>query len=70
MVNLFRLALTLAAAALSYSHWRSARDDQANGAGRTRFIASSGMLAGAIFGLAILFNTLEPIIIPMCWKWR
>ena len=69
-INLFSLAVTIAATVLSFSHWRGARNDQANGAGRTRFVAFSGMLAGSIFGLAILFNTLEPIIIPTCWKWR
>ena len=37
------------------------------GAGRTRFLAVCGMLTSVGFTLAVLFNTIEPLLVPGCW---
>ena len=72
-INLACLALAGAAAWLSWSHWRRSRgegSDPSIGRGRTHFLALCGVLSGAIFVTAILFDTLEPLMVPMCWRWR
>lgn len=74
-LNLACLAIALAGAAVSWRNWRRAptqRPGDAHGlaaiAGRTRFIAACGILAGLGFSLAILFDTLEPVLIASCWR--
>ena len=37
------------------------------GTGRTRFLAVFGMLSSVGFTLAVLFNTIEPLLVPGCW---
>ncbi len=75
-VNLVCLAIALIGLAASFVHWRRTRTEKSGGheslletgEGRTRFVASCGMMAGAGFALAILFNTVEPLLIAGCWR--
>jgi hypothetical protein len=75
-VNLFCLAIALYGLALSYGGWRKVSDEKTGGGhetlnigeGRSRFIAVAGILTGGLFALAILFNTVEPFMIPACWS--
>ena len=75
-LNLICLAIALAGAAFSWRSWRKVRGEKIGGAqslletgeGRTRFLATCGMLAGLAFALAIAFNTAEPLVIASCWR--
>lgn len=75
-LNLICLAIALAGAALSWKSWRKVRGEKSGGArslletgeGRTRFLATCGILAGLGFALAIAFNTAEPLVIASCWR--
>ena len=75
-INLACLCVALGGAFASYGSWRRTRAEKRGGAeavleageGRTRFVATCGMLAGAGFALAIAFNTLEPLMVAACWK--
>lgn len=74
-INLTCLLLAALGGALSYRNWRRTRLEKpgaiqsalAIGEGRTRFIASCGMISAIIFAIAILFNTLEPLLVSACW---
>lgn len=37
------------------------------GDGRTRFLAVCGMLSAVGFTIAVVFNTVEPLLVPACW---
>lgn len=75
-VNLLCLAIALGGLALCYDSWRKVRDEKPGGGhrtlnvgeGRSRFLALAGMLTAGGFALAILFNTVEPFMIPACWS--
>src|SRR5665213_571339 len=75
-LNLVCLAIALAGAALSFRNWRRVRGEKSGGArslletgeGRTRFLATCGVLAGLAFAVAIAFNTAEPLVIASCWR--
>ncbi|MGI9169750.1 MAG: hypothetical protein ACR2FH_06160 [Caulobacteraceae bacterium] len=75
-LNLICLAVALAGGALSWKNWRKVRGEKGGGArglletgeGRTRFLATCGILAGLGFALAIAFNTAEPLVIASCWR--
>ena len=77
-INLLCFAAAVAAGLLSWRHWRTTRTEKAGGAqaqlsigeGRTRFVAIAGMMTGFVFALAILFGTVEPLMIPLCWSSR
>ncbi len=75
-LNLVCLGVALAGAALSWRSWRKVRGETSGGGqslletgeGRTRFLATCGILAGLGFALAIAFNTAEPLVIASCWR--
>jgi hypothetical protein len=75
-LNLACLAIASLGLATSFLHWRRTRSEKAGvgehvletGEGRTRFLAAAGMMACTGFGLAILFNALEPLMIAGCWR--
>jgi len=75
-VNLACLCLAMGGASASYRNWRRTRPAKGGsaetvlepGEGRTRFVATCGILAGAGFALAILFDTAEPLVIAACWR--
>ena len=77
-VNLACLAIAVAAGLTSWRDWIRTREEKPGdtqalisiGEGRTRFLALCGMISGAIFATAILFNTVGPIMVPVCWSWR
>lgn len=74
-INLGCLALAVAAALASWSHWRKTRAETPGdvhaalsiGEGRTRFVAAAGILSSSGFALAILFNTVESLMVAACW---
>lgn len=63
---------------MSWRHWQRVRREKEDsehshltlGEGRTRFVALAGMLTAGTFAIAIAFNLLEPILIPLCWSLR
>ena len=63
---------------MSRRHWLTVRGEKTDsehshvtlGEGRTRFVALGAMLTAVTFAIAILFNLLEPIVIPSCWTLR
>jgi hypothetical protein len=75
-VNLVCLCLAAGGAFVSWRNRRRTRPTKRGGAetaleaseGRTRFVATCGILAGAGFALAILFDTAEPLVIAACWR--
>lgn len=75
-LNLVCLTVAIAGGFVSWRLWRGARDERGGDAeaareialGRTRFIANCGVLTGAIFGIAILFGTLQPFLLASCWR--
>ena len=77
-VNLAFFAVAVGAGLLSRSHWNTTRGETAGGVhaqlsigeGRTRFVALAGMMTAFTFALAILFDTVEPLIVPLCWSLR
>ncbi len=77
-VQILCLAAAIGSGFMSWRHWRRVRHEKPDeqhshltlGEGRTRFMALAGMLTAGMFGLAILFNLLEPILIPLCWSLR
>jgi hypothetical protein len=68
-LNLACLALSVAAAAISFGTLRTV-GRRADGAEprRTRFLASCGLLSGAGFSLAVLFDTVVVLAVPACWR--
>jgi cytochrome c biogenesis factor len=74
-INLACLLFAALGGTLSYRNWRRTRLEKpgrlqsalAIGEGRTRFIATCGMISAVIFAIAILFNTLEPLLVSACW---
>lgn len=75
-VNLACLCLAVGGTLVSHRNWRRTRAEKHGGAaavldvgeGRTRFLATCGILAGAAFALAILFDTAEPLVVAACWR--
>ena len=76
IINLFAIALSLAAAMSSYSNCRIARDGQAKGTGekvarvegRSRFLANWGGMAALGFCAATIFDTIAFLVVPSCLK--
>ena len=72
------LAATTASGLMSWRHWRRVRREKKDsehshltlGEGRTRFLALAATMTAGVFLVAILFNLLEPILIPLCWSLR
>ena len=75
-INLICLAVAVAGGAISVRSWLRTRAEKPGraeaaldiGEGRTRFIAAFGVLSAAGFALAILFNIVEPFMVPTCWS--
>jgi hypothetical protein len=73
--NLACLALALGAATLSWFHWRRRKTEKpgktkeilSTGEGRSRFLATVGVISSLGFSIGILFNTVEPFMIKACW---
>ncbi|MEO9133206.1 MAG: hypothetical protein ABI240_18620 [Sphingomonas sp.] len=78
VLQLACLAAVITSGLMSRRHWRKVRGEKADnehshltlGEGRTRFLALTGMLTAGAFAIAIVFNLLEPILIPLCWSLR
>ncbi|WP_420605385.1 hypothetical protein [Novosphingopyxis sp.] len=76
LLQLACLICAIASGLMSRRHWRRVRGEKKDsehshltiGEGRTRFLALAGMLTAGTFAIAILFNVLEPILIPLCWS--
>lgn len=74
-VNLACLLLPVLGLVTALKSWRRTRYEKAGGAGtlleigegRTRFLASCGMMSCLGFGLAVLFNTASALAAPACW---
>lgn len=74
VINLLALVLAVAATGLSFINWRrlgrlqpDVRDDLVEaGAGRARFVAQCGTLAGIGFIAAIIFDLVAIIGSPIC----
>ncbi len=74
-VNLVCLALALSGMAISWHSWRKTQGEKPGGGataletgeGRSRFLALIGILVSAGFAFAILFNTVEPLMVSACW---
>ena len=75
-VNLACLALCLAGGAVATAAWRrSHREGASEGRDligvaedRTQFLAVCGVIAAAVFALAIAFDTALPFFVPSCWR--
>lgn len=75
-LNLTCLAVAIGGGVVSWRIWRRALDERGGDAeaaleiaqGRTRFVSKCGMLTGTIFGIAILFGTLQPFLLASCWR--
>lgn len=75
-INLVCLAIALGGVLLSWSSWRRVQREKPGGPdatlsigeGRSRFLAVAGMMSAGAFVVAILFNTIEPFMIPACWS--
>ncbi|HVI29915.1 hypothetical protein [Hansschlegelia sp.] len=73
-INLATLVLAVAATAFSYWIWRQTRGESEGGhhhaveagEGRTRFLAVFGLWSGVWFALAILFDTIALMGVPLC----
>lgn len=64
-IGLAGLAIVAAGCLAAWPHWR--RETRGPDIGMVhRFIAGTGLLAGAIFALAIVFQTVAALIIPQC----
>lgn len=66
LIGLAGAALAIAGALISIRVWRMPGTTDQPYAGARRFIAGTGMLAAAIFLLAILFQTVSSLILPPC----
>ncbi|WP_293380307.1 hypothetical protein [Phenylobacterium sp.] len=68
-INLTCLAVALLGLAAAFAGSRAA-SEEGSGAprGRHRFLAVSGLLASAIFVVAILFNTPSAVAVRLCWS--
>jgi hypothetical protein len=60
-------AVVLLGAMASWPVWRAKADLAKPGGGTRGFLAGTGLLAAAIFLLAILFQTVSSFIIPRCF---
>lgn len=75
-VNLVCLGVAAGGLLVSWRSWRKVQSEKPGGAdatlsigeGRSRFLATAGIMASGAFVLAILFNTVEPLMIPACWN--
>lgn len=68
-INLACLALALTGFAISLSGWRKLRAGAAAVVeGRRGFLAKCGLLASAIFAVAILFDTPSALALRLCWS--
>lgn len=73
-LNLAAIAVTLAATAISWRHWRATRAEHPGpahhalegGEGRTRFLALVGILAGFGFVAAVMLDTIVLFAVPQC----
>jgi hypothetical protein len=74
VVDVAALAISAAAAALAYRNWQASAQEAAEhgspmvetGEGRTRFLASWGLMIGAGFFVAVAFDFVGLWIIPIC----
>lgn len=75
-LNLTCLFVAIGGGVTSWRIWRRTRDEKEGdaesaleiGEGRTRFIATCGILTGSGFAIAILFGTLQPFLLLSCWR--
>jgi hypothetical protein len=75
-VNLIAIAIALAAAGASYRNWRVADVEElriqveirVRVAGRSRFLAGWGALAGLGFCAGAILNTIALFLVPSCFE--
>lgn len=75
-INLLCLALAAGGLSVALANWRRSRAETRGdahhmlevGEGRTRFLSFCGILACALFGAAILANTVTILMVPACWS--
>jgi hypothetical protein len=73
-VDIAALAIGMAAVLVSYRNWIETQDEHRGnaealaeiGEGGTRFFALWGMIGGAAFSLAILFDLIGVLVLPLC----
>jgi hypothetical protein len=76
VLNLVCLGLCLAGGGIALRYWRRSHHEKRGealqlvevGDGRTRFMAACGVIAAAVFALAIAFDTALPFFVPSCWR--
>ncbi len=76
IVNLVCLAVALTGLAIAFVEWWRARpvrsgehdDEMPAASGRARFLGACGVLSGAIFSIAILFDSAAILGAPACWN--
>jgi hypothetical protein len=74
VIDIAALIVALAAIFVSYRIWHKARDERQGdagalaeiGEGRTRFFALWGMVGGGAFAMAILFDLIAVLVLPLC----
>lgn len=64
-VGLAALAVTIAATAVSFSAWRRSAGEARPNAG---FIPVLSLMAGGLFGLTIIVQTVATVILPPCFR--
>ena len=73
-IDLIAIAVAAAATLVSYRSWRATRRELAGrasdlleiGEGRTRFLALWGLLTGVGFLLAVVFDGVALLVLPLC----
>jgi hypothetical protein len=63
-INLACLALALVSLGVAFTAWRRLPI----GDGRARFLVVCGLLSGAMFSVAILFDTPSALALRLCWS--
>jgi len=74
-LNLAALVVVVAGGVYCRIAWNRTANEKAGGpeaaltigSGRTRFLAVWGMMSSVGFSLAVLFDTIEPLLVPGCW---
>ena len=73
-VNAGAILLCVIAGRVAWINWQRTREERAgsadrllaSGDGRTRFLALIGLLTSALFGLAVIFESINVVVVSMC----
>lgn len=74
LVSVGALVIALAAFVTAWRSWRTTRREHAGGEellleageGRTRFMATAGMLVSGLFVLGVVMNAMPLFLVPLC----